>query len=264
MRSRQVPTASVDRVSLAPENRPVVLVTGASSGIGEATARALAGRGMQVHATARRVERLERLAEATGCSYHALDVRDPDAVTEVTAAIGPIDILVNNAGLGRGWGSLAEASYADIEVTVSTNVTAAIHLVQAVLPGMIERGRGHIVNVGSMAGLHPLPSALYGSTKAAIHRLSTNLRLELQGTGVRVTEICPGRIETEFYQVAIDDQDRRAAILDTGATEVTAAECADTIVYAVSVAPHININRIELQPTEQTYGGSQYVVAKGS
>jgi len=113
-----------------------------------------------------------------------------------------------------------------------------------------------------MAGLYPLSSALYGATKGAMHRLSTNLRLELHGTGVRVTEICPGRIQTEFYQVAVDDDDARSAILDTGADEVTAAECADTIVYAVNAAPHININRIELQPTEQTYGGSQYVLRK--
>ena len=180
----------------------------------------------------------------------------------LVAEIGTIDILVNNAGLGRGWGSLVEATYTDIEVTVSTNVTATIHMVQAVLPAMIVQKSGHVVNVGSMAGLYPLSSALYGATKGAMHRLSTNLRLELHGTGVRVTEICPGRIQTEFYQVAVDDDDARSAILDTGADEVTAAECADTIVYAVNAAPHININRIELQPTEQTYGGSQYVLRK--
>lgn len=240
-----------------------VLVTGASSGIGEATTRALADQGFLVHAAARRLDRLENLATETGCTAHQLDVRDSDAVVSLISSIEPVDILVNNAGLGRGWGSLANASFADIETTVATNVTAAIHLVQAVLPGMIERGQGHIVNLGSMAGLYPLGSALYGATKGAMNRLSTNLRLELQGTGVRVTEICPGRIQTEFYDVAVDDSEERALIMDTGASEVTAAECADTIVYAVTRAPHININRIELQPTEQTYGGSQYVVAKG-
>jgi len=241
----------------------VALVTGASSGIGAATTRALTAMGVQVHATARRQDRLEQLATETGCIPHVLDVRDADGVAQLIGDIGTVDILVNNAGLGRAWGSLAEATYADVELTVSTNVTAAIHLVQAVLPAMIEQGSGHIVNVGSMAGLYPLPSALYGATKGAMHRLSTNLRLELQGTGVRVTEICPGRIQTEFYQVAVDDDDARAAILDTGAAEVTAAECADTIVYAVNAAPHININRIELQPTEQTYGGSQYTLQGG-
>ena len=240
----------------------IVLVTGASSGIGAAAVRALTATGMTVHAAARRHDRLQALAAESGCIPHVLDVTDAPAVQALVAEIGTIDILVNNAGLGRGWGSLVEATYTDIEVTVSTNVTATIHMVQAVLPAMIVQKSGHVVNVGSMAGLYPLSSALYGATKGAMHRLSTNLRLELHGTGVRVTEICPGRIQTEFYQVAVDDDDARSAILDTGADEVTAAECADTIVYAVSAAPHININRIELQPTEQTYGGSQYVLRK--
>ncbi len=243
-----------------PETSPVVLVTGASSGIGLATATALAARGMVVHATARRAERLARLAEATGCHTHVLDVRDSAAVVNMIATIGRVDVLINNAGLGRGWGPIAEASYVDIQQTVDTNVTAAIHMVQAVLPGMIERGEGHIVNVGSMAGLYPLPAALYGATKGAIHLFSTNLRLELAGTGVRVTEICPGRIQTEFYDVAIDDPEERETIKNSGAQEVTADECADTIVYALTVPRHVNINRIELQPTEQTYGGSQFVL----
>lgn len=241
----------------------VALVTGASSGIGEATARALAGLGVHVLAMARRQDRLESLASEIGCSTHVVDVRDADAVVAMVAEIGPIDILINNAGLGRGWGSLAESTYADIEMTVGTNVTAALHMIHAVLPAMIERRSGHIVNIGSMAGLYPLGAALYGATKGAMHRLSTNLRVELQGTGVRVTEICPGRIQTEFYNVAVDDPDERAALMDTGITEVTAAECADTIAYAVGVAPHININRIELQPTEQTYGGSQFAPKDG-
>lgn len=244
------------------DHNPVVLITGASSGIGAATTRAMCAAGMTVHATARREQRLLDLAAETGCIPHVLDVCDAPAVQALIGEVGTVDILVNNAGLGRAWGSLSEATYADIEVTVSTNVTAAIHMVQVVLPAMIAQGAGHIVNVGSMAGLYPLSSALYGATKGAMHRLSTNLRLELHGSGVRVTEICPGRIQTEFYQVAVDDDQARAAILNTGAEEVTAAECADTILYAVNAAPHININRIELQPTEQTYGGSQYVLRK--
>lgn len=211
-----------------------------------------------MHALARRAERLDALAKATGCVTHQVDVRDHQQLADTVSEIGAIDVLVNNAGLGRAWGSLADGSYSDIEVSVTTNVTAALHIIQLVLPKMIDRTSGHIVNVGSMAGLYPLGAALYGATKGAMHRLSTNLRLELQGTGVRVTEICPGRVQTEFYEVAVEDRDLRAAILDTGAQELTAAECADTIVYAINTPPHININRIELQPTEQTYGGSQY------
>jgi NADP-dependent 3-hydroxy acid dehydrogenase YdfG len=239
----------------------VAFVTGASSGIGAATAEALVAAGYTVHAAARREERLAALSAACGATPWVLDVCDPTSVEQVIDEIGRIDVLVNNAGLGRGWGSLAEATYADIERTVSTNVTAALHVVQQVLPGMIERGDGHIVNLGSMAGLYPLGAALYGATKGAMHRLSTNLRLELQGTGVRVTEICPGRIETEFYDVAIDDEAERERIKSAGGVGVTAAECADTIAYAVTAPRHVNINRIELQPVEQTYGGSQFVLA---
>jgi len=242
------------------KSSPVALITGASSGIGEATATSLTDLGMTVHATARRENRLKDVASRTGCAVHVLDVTDSAGVEELIAEIGTIDILVNNAGLGRGWGSLVEATYADIEMTVATNVTAALHMVHAVLPGMIEQGSGHIVNIGSMAGLYPLPAALYGATKGAMHRLSTNLRLELHGSGVRVTEICPGRVATEFYDVAIDDPEVRAAIKKTDTIDVTAAECADTIAYAVTRPPHMNINRIELQPTEQTYGGSQFNV----
>ena len=242
------------------EGARTAFITGASSGIGAATAEALAAAGFVVHAAARREDRLAALETSCGATPWVLDVCDPGAVEEVIGGIGRIDVLVNNAGLGRGWGSLAEASYVDIERTVSTNVTAALHIVQQVLPGMIERGDGHVVNLGSMAGLYPLGAALYGATKGAMHRLSTNLRLELQGTGVRVTEICPGRIETEFYDVAIDDVAERERIKSAGGTGVTAAECADTIRYAVTAPRHVNINRIELQPVEQTYGGSQFVL----
>jgi 3-hydroxy acid dehydrogenase/malonic semialdehyde reductase len=137
-----------------------------------------------------------------------------------------------------------------------------LHATKAVLPGMTERGRGHIVNIGSMAGLYPLSAALYGATKAAIHRLSTNLRLELRGTGVRVTEICPGRVMSEFYDVAIDDPVRRAELLDTGIDEITADDVAELIRYVVQSPARMNINRIEVQPTEQSYGGSQFVETK--
>ncbi|MEM7093766.1 MAG: SDR family oxidoreductase [Actinomycetota bacterium] len=250
-------TSSADRSATSPKR---VLVTGASSGIGAAAVVALSGAGHVVHAVARRADRLQELAAATGCTTWALDVLEREAVESTIESIGAIDVLVNNAGLALGWGTLAEASYADIERTVSTNVTSALHVLQQVLPGMIERSEGHVVNLGSMAGLYPTGSALYGATKGAMHRLSTNLRLELQGTGVRVTEICPGRIDTEFYDVAVADVEERRRIVDTGAAGVTAAECADTILYAISVPRHVNINRIELQPVEQTYGGSQFVL----
>lgn len=239
------------------ESQRTAMVTGASSGIGAATVRALAGSGWTVHALARRGDRLTDLEAATGCVPHVLDVNDTDAMAALLGSTS-VDLLVNNAGLGRAMGSLVEASVDDIERTVATNVTALLHATRMVLPGMVERRRGHIVNIGSMAGLYPLPAALYGATKGATHRLSTNLRLELQGTGIRVTEICPGRVATEFYDVAVDDPSTRAAVKDSGVEEVTAGDVAAAVSYAVDAPWRVNVNRIELQPTEQTYGGSQF------
>ena len=250
--------------------RPTALVTGASSGIGAATALQLVQAGYHVHALARRRDRLETLAQSVRddagdyITPHSLDVTDSAALTELVRSIGRFDVLVNNAGLGRMDENLANSSIEDITATVNTNVTASMVAASAVLPSMIDQRHGHIVNVGSMAGLYPLAAASYGASKGAIHLLSLNLRMELRGTGIRVTEICPGRIATEFYDHAISNPEKRAVVQDSGVTEVTAEEVADAIVYALSVPPHVNINRIELQPTEQTYGGSQFDPVKGA
>jgi 3-hydroxy acid dehydrogenase/malonic semialdehyde reductase len=245
------------------EPRGLAVVTGASSGIGAQTVVALTAAGMRVHAVARRADRLDALAEATGCVAHTLDVRDTAGLDALLAPL-EVDVLVNNAGLGRAMSALTDATYDDVERTISTNVNAVLHACRSVLGGMIDRRHGHIVNLGSMAGLYPLSAALYGASKGAVHRLSTNLRLELRGTGVRVTEICPGRVSSEFYDVAIDDPSDRAAAQDSGIEEITAADVADAIVYAVTAPARVNVNRIELQPTEQTYGGSQFVATRGT
>jgi len=232
----------------------IALVTGASSGIGEATVRAFRRRGVEVHAVARRADRLDRLAEETGCVSHVVDVRDREAVVRLADEV-PADILVNNAGLGRAMGSLLTADLDDIERTVDTNVTAVIHMTRLVLPGMIERGRGHIVNMSSISALYPIPSALYGATKGAIHNLSRDLRLDLQGTRVRVTEINPGRVSTEFYDVAVDDVEQRALVTGTEMEELQPADIADAVLYAVDAPWRVNISMIEIAPIEQTYGG---------
>lgn len=239
----------------------VAVVTGASSGIGAATAQRLVEDGFQVHAVARRADRLSQLAAEVGCVTHVLDVTESAAVMAFAETVGSVDVLVNNAGLGRMDGTLAEGTLDDISRTIDTNVTALMVATMAFLPAMIRRRSGHIVNLGSMAGLYPLPSATYGASKAAVHRFCTNLRLELRGTGIRVTEICPGRVATEFYDVAVTDPQRRAQSKDSGIEEITAHELADTILYAINVPAHININRIELQPTEQTYGGMSFDAA---
>ena len=237
------------------------LVTGASSGIGEATVRALRKEGVVVHAAARRIERLESLAKDTGCIPHKLDVRDRKAVQ----AIGedyPIDILVNNAGLGRALGTFWSADIEDIEKTIDTNVTSALHMARAVLPGMVERGKGHIVNMSSVLALYPAPAALYGATKGAMHKFSRDLRQELKGTGIRVTEINPGRVISEFYNVAIDDPEKLRKTTDTGVEELKSSDIADAIVYCVGAPWRVNVSQMEILPTEQTYGGSQFTPFK--
>ena len=233
------------------------LVTGASSGIGESTVRALRNKGVVVHAAARRLDRLEALAAETGCIPHELDVRDRPSVARL-AEQQPFDIVVNNAGLGRAMGSLWTADIDDIERTIDTNVTSAIHVLRVVLPGMIARGKGHIVNMSSAMALYPVPAALYGATKGAIHKLSDDLRQELQGTGIRVTEINPGRVTSEFYDVAIDDPDERDRLRTSGIEEVTPADVADAIVYALDAPWRVNISMLEIVPTEQSYGGAQF------
>ncbi|MDX1431316.1 MAG: SDR family oxidoreductase [Gammaproteobacteria bacterium] len=230
------------------------LVTGASSGIGEAVVRALGARGLAVSALARRRDRLERLAEETGCRTIALDLRDTDALYGALSEL-EVDVLVNNAGMGRGYDTLFKASREDIERTLETNVTAAVHVVRAVTPGMIARKRGHLVNIGSIAGLYPLISSLYGASKGAVHLLSQNLRMELSGSGVRCTEICPGRVDTEFFETAVDDPERRRRMV-TDLEALQPSDIADSIVFALDCPWRVNISTIELTPTEQAPGGA--------
>ena len=233
-------------------------MTGASSGIGAAVARDLGRRGLKVHAVARREE---RLADLEGCMTHVLDVRDTNALTGLLESI-KVDILVNNAGVGRGFSSIAEADPDDIDRTLDTNVRSVVHAVRSVLPGMIRKGAGHIVNIGSMAGIYPLSAALYGASKGALHVLSMDLRLELQGTGIRVTEICPGRVQTEFYDRAFDSPEEIQQMKNSGINELTSQDVAASVMHALDAPWHVNVNRIEIQPTEQIYGGSVFTPRK--
>ncbi len=203
------------------------------------------------------MDRLEALAAETGCEARALDLLDPEAIASL--ADERFTVVVNNAGLGRAMGSFIDAASSDIDRTLETNVTALIRLSQVVLRPMVAAGAGHLINVGSMAGYHRLPAALYGASKAAVATFSADLRLELQGSGVRVTEIAPGRVETEFYDVAVDDPELRAKARSTGVTGLTASDIADAILYAADAPQRVNVNLIEIQPTEQTYGGWQFV-----
>jgi NADP-dependent 3-hydroxy acid dehydrogenase YdfG len=230
-----------------------IIVTGATSGIGAATVRRLCAGGDRVLAIGRRGDRLAALAAETGCETLAADVRDLVALSGLPD-FAP-DALVNNAGAGHGIGGLAGAAPDTIQMAIDTNVTALLQVTALVLPGMRARGRGHIVNLGSIAGLHTGVSAIYGATKAAVHMISRNLRMELRGTPLRVSEICPGRVATEFYQAATGDRATLDRMGVTGITELTPGDVADAICYALNAPAHVNISTIELLPTEQVAGG---------
>lgn len=231
-----------------------VLITGASSGIGAGIVEVLCNAGFAVHAVARREDRLQALADRTGCSFHAADVTDSAAVEGLVADVRP-EIVICNAGRGGGFEGIANTSARDIAETVNLNVTATLDLLRQCLPRMMASGGGHVVTIGSVAALYPSISSLYGGTKAAIGMIAQNLRLELRGTGVRVTDIRPGRVASEFYDVAIADQQKSAAAKATGIRELQPAEVGEAVLYAISAPQHVNVSTIELQPTEQTYGG---------
>lgn len=233
------------------------LVSGASSGIGAATVRQLTARGIKVHAVARRADRLDALAAETGCEVLAMDLRDHAQVYRAFADMNT-DILVNNAGVGRGFTGFLDATPDDIETTLGTNVQAATHLLRAVVPGMVERGRGHIVNLGSVAGLYPINSAIYGGSKGAMHLISQNLRMELLGKGIRVTEVCPGRVATEFFNAATDDQALAERVVDTGIEVLESEDVASAIMFALEAPARANISTIELTPTNQVFGGGAF------
>ena len=234
------------------------LVTGASSGIGAAIVRALRASGREVIAMARRRERLDALAAETGCEARALDLRDFDAADALVREVAPT-ILVNNAGTGHGIAGLEKAGEDDLAVSVETNVLAPLRLTRAALPAMRERGGGHVVMLGSIAGLYPIVSAAYGASKGAVHLMSQNLRVELRGSGVRVTEIAPGRVASEFYEAGnLADEDRER-MGRTQIRELMPDDVARAVLFAVDSPPHVNIGLIELTPTEQALGGIHMV-----
>lgn len=230
-------------------------VTGASSGIGEAVVRALAANGLTVHALARRADRLAALAEETGCKAHAFDATDTEALTRLLDGLA-VDVLVNNVATGLGFAEpVAEVDPAVIDRAVATNLTVSLHACRLVLPGMIARGRGHLVTIGSISGLYPIRQALYGATKGGQHLLHQTLRVELHGTGVRATEVCPGSTRTEFADRAYgDDAAARVAFLES-CRLLDPEDVADAVLYAVARPAHVNIGTIELTPTGEVPGG---------
>ncbi len=241
-----------------------VLITGATSGFGAAAARRFANAGWKVVATGRRAERLQALVDELGADkVHAaaFDIRDETAMHAALDALPEgfrdIDLLVNNAGLALGTKPAQQALLSDWRTMIDTNVTALVNITHRLLPGLIER-KGAIINIGSVAGSYPYPGGnAYGGTKAFVKQFSLGLRSDLHGTGVRVTDIEPGMAETEFTLVRTHGDQAASDKLYAGANPMTAEDIAEQIYYVATLPPHLNINRLEIMPVTQSFGGFQ-------
>jgi len=234
-------------------NNPLALVTGASAGIGAASARALHAAGAQVLLAARRTERLQTLAEELpGSETVQLDVRDASAV-QTALQDRAIDIAVLNAGLARGTGPIQEGDPADWDEMLDTNVKGVLHCARAVLPGMLQRERGDMVLLGSVAGRQVYPGGnVYNASKFAVHALYQALRLDAGGRGVRFTTLDPGMVETEFAKVRYRGDEAQANAVYEGMQPLAPEDVADALVYAVTRPAHVNVGEIVLWPTCQS------------
>jgi len=234
----------------------LAIVTGASSGIGEATARALAGAGFKLVLGARREDRLMTVADELGARGLPLDVRDPASIAAFVGAVaagdGQVEVLVNNAGLAAGLQPLAEGNDDDWVQMMETNVLGLLRVTKAMLPLLRRAPRAHIVNLGSVAGFEVYPGGVgYTASKHAVRAITRTLRLELLGEPIRVTEIEPGMVETEFSLVRFKGDQARAAAVYEGMQPLTGADVADCIVWAVTRPPHVNVDELVLRPIAQ-------------
>jgi serine 3-dehydrogenase len=240
----------------------IVFITGASSGIGRSCARAFALQRARLILAARRRDRLEKLAGELNLTPGSkvfvleLDVRSQAdverTVNDLPSEWEPVDILVNNAGLSRGLDKLHEGKISDWEEMIDTNVKGLLYVSRAVIPGMVKRGRGHIINIGSVAGHEVYPGGnVYCATKFAVNALSKGLRLDLSGTGLRVTCVNPGMVETEFSNVRFHGDKERAKKVYQGLTPLTPDDIADAVVYCATRPPHVNVSEITVMPTDQ-------------
>lgn len=230
----------------------VAVVTGASSGIGAATVRRLRAEGFEVIGGARRLQRLREVAEPTGATALALDVRDRASVEAFAARVPRCDVLVNNAGGALGLEPLAEADDAHWRQMWETNVLGLMFVTRALLPKLEASGDGHIVNIGSIAAFEVYPGGSgYTSVKHGVRAITRTLRLELLGKPVRITEIDPGLVETEFSVVRFGGDAERAANVYEGMTPLTGEDIADCIAWAVTRPRHVNIDELVVRPVAQ-------------
>lgn len=247
---------------MASIQNQIVLITGASSGIGAACASAFAEAGAKLILAARRLDRLTSLAADLTEKYSAqvhlvqLDVSDCTQVESALNALPDswrkVDILINNAGLSRGLDKLHEGSIQDWEEMIDTNVKGLLYVTRSLVPGMVERGQGHVINIGSIAGHQTYPNGnVYCATKAAVKALSEGLKMDLLGTPIRVSAVDPGMVETEFSEVRFHGDTERASKVYQGLTPLTPEDVADTILFCATRPIHVNISEVLLVPTEQ-------------
>ena len=242
----------------------IVMITGASSGIGAACASAFANTGSKLILAARRYQRLQQLADELNNKYGGslqihllqLDVRDSlaveSAINNLPSPWSDIDILINNAGLSRGLDKLHEGDFQDWEEMIDTNIKGLLYLTRYVVPGMVTRERGHVVNIGSIAGHQTYPGGnVYCGTKAAVRAISEGLKQDLLGTAVRVTSVDPGMVETEFSDVRFHGDEERAKKVYQGLTPLTPEDIADVVFFCVTRPSRVNISEILIVPTDQ-------------
>jgi serine 3-dehydrogenase len=232
------------------------LITGATAGIGAAAARAFVAAGWRVIGTGRRADRLDALKAELGDAFHPaqFDVRDEPARDAALAGAGPIDLLINNAGLALGTAPAQDADIDQWRTMIDTNIVALISLTRKLLPALIER-RGAIINLSSVAATYPYAGGnVYGGTKAFVRQFTLNLRADLAGTGVRVTSIEPGMVETEFTTVRTGSQ-QASDTLYAGVDPMTGDDIAATLLWVATLPAHLNINALELMPVNQSFAG---------
>jgi len=244
-------------------NGRTALITGATSGFGEAFARRVLAAGGRVIATGRREDRLKAFADEVKTDKlltRALDLRDGEGIKTLVADLPPtfasVDILFNNAGLALGLNKAQEADIADWDAMIETNVLALTRMTRAVLPGMVARNKGDVLNMASVAASYPYPGGnVYGASKAFVRQFSLNLRSDLLGTKVRVTSIEPGMCETEFSLVRFKGDAGAAAKVYQGMTPLSADDIALTLESVIRLPAHINVNSLEVMPVQQAFGG---------
>jgi len=251
-----------NNIGVDMEVQMIAMVTGSSSGFGEAISRQLVQAGYKVIGTGRRAERLAALADELGEQFLplAFDVQDKAATRAAIAALpaewSEVDLLVNNAGLALGLEPAHKADLEDWEQMIATNISGLTLLTRLLLPGMVARNRGHVINIGSIAGTYPYPGGnVYGATKAFVKQFSLNLRADLAGTAIRVTNVEPGLCGgTEFSNVRFHGDDAKAATVYQGVEAIQPDDIANTVLWISQQPAHVNINSIEIMPVAQTFG----------